>query len=238
MSSNEPQLQSTFDTSYDTRRYVPPQPRSQDFFLFDPQTGTFKSYPTEKSLKAGITKEENIAPFGWHIGPYFFDCWLNCSQSSTVTITSHPVALGANISDHAYSEPLEFSFEIGVSNTIANNFFDGADQRSINAYNLLTQLQAKREFVEVGTKYGTYQNILIKNITVNDTFDSQDKMVALVTLQEVITANTQTYQVSANRQATDKTNRGNVPTTPPFGTIEYRKYIIDKTKEDLGRFAA
>jgi len=204
-------------------------------YYYDPVTGTYNNAPISTNqglvLKSNVT---NSAPFSWHIGPYFFDAWLNCSQSSTVTITSHPVATGANVSDHAYSEPLEFSFEIGVTNTVANNFFDGASSRNINAYNLLTQLQAKREFVEVGTKYGTYQNFLIKNITVNDTFETQDKMVATVTLQQVITANTQTYQVSANRQATDQTNRGNVSTRPPIPSIE-RRYDDLKRIETDGR---
>jgi len=219
------------------------QPNASGEYYFDPATGTYNNAPasnsTTKILTGSVSNQPTqVAPFGWHIGPYFFDAWLNCSQSSTVTVTSFPVATGAQKSDHAYVEPLEFSFEIGVTNTIANNFFDGAASRAVNAYNLLRQLENKLEFVEVGTKYGTYQNIMITNITVNDNWDSQDKMTALITLREIITANTQTYQVSANRQATDQTNRGNVSTAPTFGTEAFRYYILKKTQEDLGRAAA
>lgn len=216
--------------------FLPYLSNTNDNIRINPETGEYEVSPNTTSTSSDfgnlVLKGTVTAPFEWHIGPYFFDAWLNCSQSSTVTITSHPVAIGANVSDHAYSEPLEFSFEIGVSNTVANNFFDGASSRAVNAYTLLTKLQAQRQFIEIGTKYGTYQNILIKNITVNDTFDTQDTMKALITLQEVITANSQTYQVSANRQATDQTNRGNVTTEPELGNDIYRKYIRLKLKAD------
>lgn len=215
------------------------EPTGSGEYYFDPATGTYNNAPasnsTTKILSASVSNQPTkIAPFGWHIGPYFFDCWLNCSQALRVTSTKYPVATGAMRSDHAYVEPLEFSFEIGVTNTVANNFFDGASARSVNAYNLLTKLAASLEFVEVGTKYGTYQNILIKTVQVSDTFDTQDKMVALVTLEEQITANTQTYQVSANRQATDKTSRGNVSTVPAFKTPAYTQYYkIDADRRAL-----
>lgn len=209
-----------------------------DTYEKNPQTGRYEKVNSSgNALKAGISNE----PYQWHIGDYYFDCWMQCSQSTTITITSHPVSVGANVADHAFSEPKEFTFQLSVLNTIANKIFSGADSRAVNAYNLLTELQAKRQFVELGTKYGTYQNILIKNITVDDTFETQEHMTATITLQEVITANSSTFQVSANRHATDSTNRGNVSTIPPLGTEErriYDKIKIENDMKQLGQLAA
>jgi hypothetical protein len=182
------------------------------------------------ALKAGITNLPSIPPGQWFIGPYTFDTWLTCSQNDSVTHTQHPVETGANITDHAYNNPIQFTFEIGVTDTVTAPAFNGQSSRSINAHNLLVELMRKREFVSINTKYGKFDNNLIINISTNDTAETQYASVMTVTLVQIIVANASTYRVSGIPQSTDTTNRGNV--VPQLNTQAFTDYILKKIAVD------
>ena len=151
------------------------------------------------------------APSTWSLGGLYFDAWLRLSHNSALTITQHPVETGAAISDHSYANPRRFSFEIGMTDVIASPTLEGgSNSRSINAYNALVKLQQERTPLTLVSKYGSFSNILIESIDVQDDYRTQTSMRATVTLQQIIMASGETFKFSANPQATDTTKSGDV----------------------------
>jgi len=110
-----------------------------------------------------------------------------------LTITSHPVAVGANISDHAVKEPANLIMRCGWS-TSGTIFNIGADlQLSPNpqdAYATLQAMQNSRQPINVVTGKRSYQNMLIRRLTVITDIESENALMAEVELHEVIIANT------------------------------------------------
>ena len=180
------------------------------------------------------TTGNNASPGEWHIDGYYFDAWLRLNHNTSVSYTQHPLEVGAAASDHSYVNMRTFSFDICVTDTVRQPFFTGVSNRNINAYNLLVALQAKRSLITLGSKYGEFSNVLVESIDVSDDFQSQNKMIATINLVQLIIAGTKIFKVSANPQATDTTNRGNISPIPPLGTEEFRYYILKKTQRDFG----
>lgn len=153
-----------------------------------------------------------VPPLQWSINqgnkPFYFDAWLRLGHQTSLTITQHPVETGAAISDHSYVNPRRFSFDVGMTDTIAANNVPGFPSRSISAYNLLLNMQESRQPLTLVTKYGTYNNILIESIDVSDNYVTKYAMRATITLQQLILTNEQNFKRSSNPQATDITARG------------------------------
>jgi hypothetical protein len=78
----------------------------------------------------------------------------------------------------------------------------------------LKQLKNNRQFVTLITKYGIYNNVMIQDVDVPDSFYTQHGARASISLREVITADVLTVQTSILPQITDVTNRGQVPPQP------------------------
>ena len=107
-----------------------------------------------------------------NIGGYFFDAVFSVDTEHSLTVTQHPVQTGANISDHAFVNPIRMTMQIGVSDAMAYRV--GADYggdggtKSVQAYRLLCKLQELRIPMQVVTRLNTYQNMLIESIDVSD----------------------------------------------------------------------
>lgn len=148
-----------------------------------------------------------------NVGGYFFDAYLKLEHKSELQITSHPVETGADIVDHSYLLPKELTLEIGMSDAVKSKKsgqFNNANTRSISAYQILTNIQAKRSPVVVYTKLQTYNNMLIKTVTATDDSDTAEGLKASVTLVEIPLATLQTVKVSLDPQTTNSTKSGAV----------------------------
>ena len=97
-------------------------------------------------------------------GKFYFDAVFSTEHSSNVTVTEHPVQVGAPISDHAYQEPHEVTMEIGMSDAMVGV----GNDHSVNAYNTLRQIMAKREPIKLVTRLWTYQNMVLTSISAPD----------------------------------------------------------------------
>lgn len=156
-----------------------------------------------------------------NIESYFFDAFLKVDHTSKLTMTSHPVEQGANITDHAYLEPQTITMEIGMSDacvSYVSGQFQQKYTRSVSAYDTLLKLQAERQPLTVHTRLKTYKNMLIENITAPDDYTTLFGLRVTVTLTEIITAKTQTVTIenktSAEPQKTGTTKKGTVQPIP------------------------
>lgn len=145
-----------------------------------------------------------------NIDGWFFDGFVNISQTHGLHTTSHPVQAGANITDHAYEEPIHISASIIVSDAYtaddtkrdAQLFLSNGATKSIGAFNVLRQMQSERRLLKVVTKYGSYKNMLLTSLTVNTGYKNLYNMIADVELDEIIIASEKTVQVTARNQTT------------------------------------
>ena len=146
------------------------------------------------------------------LGSYFFDAIFSTQIESELTITTAPVQEGANVTDHAYLEGKNITFDIGMSDVMEgiNLKFNGDSARSINAYNKLMQLQSERLPISFVCKFGIFKNLLVSSILVNDTKETQYGLRATVTLKEIFVARVGTVKVSERPHQTDETNEGDV----------------------------
>lgn len=146
------------------------------------------------------------------LGKFIFDAYMNINHESSLTITSHPIQDGANVSDHAYMEPLEVTFEIGMSDVMSDisgfDSFTGDNSRSVSAYKTLKKLQEERIPFKIVTRLWTYDNMLIENISAPDDKTTAYGLKATISLKEILVANVTTVKISERPQKSEETNEG------------------------------
>jgi len=157
-----------------------------------------------------------------NIGGWFFDAFLRVDHTSKLTITEHPIQVGAAITDHAYMEPAELVMEIGMSDaatSLVNGQFANGWSRSVKAYEVLAELQKQRIPIQVVTRLKVYQNMLIETISVPDDYKTLYSLKVTVSLREIMVATVKTVKLSARPQVTGSTNRGNPEPVEPNKSI-------------------
>lgn len=148
-------------------------------------------------------------------GKYIFDAFFNIQHDTTLTITESPVQTGASISDHAYMEPKELTFEIGMSDVMTRSRdwqfeAENGSTRSITAYLFLRQLQEDRIPCTIVTRLGTYNNMLVETISAPDDNTTAFGLKATVTMREILVVAVTTVKISARPQTSTTTNSGDV----------------------------
>lgn len=171
----------------------------------------FQGYRPPQWLGSG-TSPAQLALCKTNIGGLFFDAVISVSTEHTATITSHPVQLGANISDHMYLEPISITMEIAMSDAMDSMVYGqwkGGYTKSVSAYRMLCDLQARRIPITVLTRLNQYPDMVIESISVNDDYKSLYGLRATVSLKQVFVAEATTDTVSARSWVTDAdANRG------------------------------
>ncbi|MGO4496425.1 phage baseplate protein [Paenibacillus sp. 2RAB27] len=146
-----------------------------------------------------------------NIGGWFFDAYLRMTHTSRLIITEHPIQVGAAAADHSYMQPQELTIEVGMSN-VAKSYvpgqFSGGYSRAVEAHKVLKSLQALRVPIQVHTRLGLYQNMLIEVLSSPDDYQSLNGLRCTVTFKEIQVAQTATVKISARPQVTDNSNRG------------------------------
>ena len=137
---------------------------------------------------------------------YFFDAVFSVDTEHSLTVTQHPVQTGANISDHAFVNPIRMTMQVGVSDAMAyragTSYGGDGKTKSVQAYRLLCKLQELRTPMQVVTRLNTYQNMLIESIDVSDDVSTLCALKATVNLVQVLVVNVGTEKVSARQWST------------------------------------
>ena len=190
-----------------------------------------------------LSNVQRLVRIKTHLAGYFFDAFLNINYTSELTITNHPVQNGANVSDHAYQEPVSVKMEILMSDAAfkydddtgadanSNRTFAGmAYTRSVGAYRLLRQLQKERRVFTIGTRLEEFQNMMIESINVEDDVETLYGLKASVTLKQVFIANEKVVKVSIRSQTTESTATTVItPATTGVSENVYIKSYTDKS---------
>ena len=130
------------------------------------------------------------------IGSFTADSTLSEDHDSTIEITSNPVELGADISDHAIILPKI----ININGIITDNpmtlegaidFFSGSTSRSKGGWNDLLKLQEKREPLEVQTGLKLYKDMILTNLKTKQDVKTSAVLNFTAQLKEIRIVNTE-----------------------------------------------
>lgn len=148
-----------------------------------------------------------------NIAGYFFDGFMSVSHERKLTITQNPVETGAAIVDHAYVNPSSVTMQIMMSDvhqSIIPGQFSDLTFRHTSAWAVLKQIQESRIPVDVFTKLGYYKNMLIEEISADDTKETFRALSATVKLIEIPVARIKTVKISKASQTTIDTKMAEV----------------------------
>ena len=137
------------------------------------------------------------------IGLIIPDVVVSEKHQDALEITEHPVEIGAPVSDHAYKRPSEVTMEIGFSG--GGSLLDFADTSALGLslgtspkeiYQQILDLQASRVPFDVTTGKRQYNNMLIRAIDVTTDRTSENVLMCVLTLREVIISQTESITVA------------------------------------------
>jgi hypothetical protein len=135
----------------------------------------------------------------------------------SLMITSHPVEVGSNISDHSFMQPFELSVKYGwsVSPTIGFSVSINTDINSI--YEQLRDWMTTSTPLTVLTGKRPYTNMLIQGFSVETSKETANALIAEIQFKQVIIAYATTVSgapASSQSNPSDTAkpvNRGSVP---------------------------
>lgn len=149
------------------------------------------------------------------IGIFIPDVVISERHSDRLEITEHPVERpttaenAASVADHAFRQPSGVVMETGFAG--GGSLLDFTDTTSkglslgmspSEVYQRLLELQRQRVPFDVTTGKRTYSNMLIKALEVTTDRTSENVLMAVITLQEVIFTSSSEVKVAAKENMT------------------------------------
>ena len=138
-------------------------------------------------------------------------------HQDALEITEHPVEIGAPVADHAYKRPSEVTMEIGFAG--GGSLLDLLDTSSVGlslgtspkeTYQKILDLQATRVPFNVTTGKKQYTNMLIRAIDVTTDKTSENVLMCVLTLRQVLISQTQSVSVADKSNMTEGVNTSGV----------------------------
>ena len=157
------------------------------------------------------------------------DVTISEFHSDELTVTTHPVDTGAQISDHAYKQPATVVCSFGWSNSsrLLNSVLDGSIFRGLESandvYKRLLKMQEERQQLKLSTGKRVYDNVIITKIQTTTTVDTENAAIIEVTFQEILLATTRTVALASIQQDISRTggvvDQGNKSATQAQKTL-------------------
>jgi hypothetical protein len=152
-----------------------------------------------------------------------FDAVMRASHSQRARPTLHPIQDNANVTDHVVLEPARLMLDILMTDVLppyAEGQWVGNASKSIACFTTLDNLRAARVPLVVTTRLKSYQNMIIVDITPDDTVKTRYGLRATVELQQIFLFNVATSVTSARTQTTGSTALGQTAVAPvPAGVV-------------------
>ena len=172
--------------------------------------------PSLESLLFGVKRSlEPVDLAGQPTGDAIIpDVTISEQHTDTVAVTSHPVDVGAQISDHAYKEQSLVVCVFGWSDSsrLVNSALDGSIFRGIESvnevYDKLIELQDKRMPIRLSTSKRVYPAMLITKVQTSTTQDTENSALIEVTFQEILIATAKTVSLASIQQKNPRRTAG------------------------------
>lgn len=128
------------------------------------------------------------------------DCAIDEHHRDRLTITNHPVEMGAPITDHAFKEAEEVNLRYGWANSAGGNEGYVAD-----VYQQLLFLQTERRPFTIVTGKRQYRNMLIAELSVTTDPTTEYVLMASITCREVILVQLSKVSAKKDQKQPEKT---------------------------------
>lgn len=180
------------------------------------------------------------------IADFYAQVTFEEKHEDTLEITQQPVEVGARITDHSYSLPAQVTITCAWSNspslssllggfasTVVNSGVQAGIASLTSGNNLgqvkqiyanLLALQKSRVPFEVVTGKRSYKNMLVKSLTTTTDRETENSLVVVASLQEVILVNVTTVafktptEAQKNPEITDNYSNEGTKTLAPAPT--------------------
>ena len=135
-------------------------------------------------------------------------------HDDVVTVTQHPVDSGAPVSDHAICQPATVTCVFGWSDSsrLINSVMSGSFLKCLETtkevYEKLLKLKDARELLSLSTGKRTYPSVLITQLKVTTTAETESSAIIEVTFQEVRLATAKSVTLASLKQKNAKKTAG------------------------------
>ena len=172
------------------------------------------------------------------IDGYAIDAVVRLEPSLDVEVTSWPVEVGANMTDHARLKPRTLVLEGVVSDTPIGDMValrTSTSKPSSEAHDKLEAIARAREPVTITTERRTYTGMLLTRLSEPEAADTGDALVFSATFTELVLAtNNRTFVRVEPPRGKKKAKRGNKPTT----AVKNEKPVLRSAAKKIFNFAA
>lgn len=170
---------------------------------------------------------------GRNIGGIVADVTVEENHTDELVITEHPVEQGADITDHAYKRPSSVTIKCAWSNSSSAAL--GSPFYVQLVYTQLLALQSSLQPFSITTGKRTYDNMLLKRLSVLTDEKNEFALDVTAECQEILIASTQTVSTGSGdaanmadpvqnagtantgtQSATDVTGQGSAPKRVPI----------------------
>jgi hypothetical protein len=193
---------------------------------------------------------------GYAIGGVSIDTILNESHDTSMNITTQPVEMGADITDHIYANPATVNVSGIISDVTNNTFFDigligfGGDvlekitgkpqqSKSQQSWAKLEQIARKGQLIDLVTNLKTYTNMAIVGMSCTQDKDSVLEVRFSMSLREVFIVSSATFAGDIGTllvsKPTTSVAKNNKPTADKAATVVEKGEVQGK-EPDKGSF--
>lgn len=175
------------------------------------------------------------------IGLIIPDVVVTEKHSDTLEVTEHPVEIGAPIADHAYKRPSELTMEVGFAG--GGSLLDLLDTSSVGitlgtspqeTYQKILDLQASRIPFDVTTGKKKYSNMLIRAIDVTTDRTSENVLMCVLTLKQVLISQTQSISVADKSNMATGVSTSSVQNSGVKSLTSKNTSLLSKAANALG----
>lgn len=166
---------------------------------------------------------------------YVFDATLSVRHSQNLNLVKAPLQTGYNISYHAVLQQANITLEIGMSDAMAafqTGMWEGNISKSVSAFQTVMGLMANRVPLTLSTRLMTYQNMMIVNVSANETNKTIAGLRATITLEQIFIVAPATLVTSSRPNATGNTQLSTIQSTPVPAAVTNQHAVtsIDPTE--------
>lgn len=150
------------------------------------------------------------------LGGLYPDVVVEEAHEDSLEITEHPVEQGAAVNDHAFKKPETVTIRGGVSDSKSG----GGEKPSVEFYDKLLELQARREPFDIVTGKRLHKNMLLESLSVITDPDTENCLMFTAQCREVIIVKTQVTSVPPRK---NHANPGKTGATTDAGQQQPQK---------------
>ena len=126
----------------------------------------------------GIPVAIAVLPPRYGLRELAFDGLISVAHDTSISLTSYPAEVGADLFDHTYDNPNTIRIVGGVSLL--------ADTRPLEAWALIQELKLSRRRVTISTSIGSYTNMILVRASTTEDNTTQGALLVSLDFKELL----------------------------------------------------